>query len=610
MSLMSLMSLRLTLATLSVLVCGCGSDVGRSSPKGDAGFGGAIGGGGSGEDASAGSGGLGGSSTGGSGSGGIAGTGAGGTSAGGTSAGGTSAGGTSAGGTGGSSTGGTGGAAGAGATTGASCATPPTSLSPRWVFFEGGTALNAVDVATGSPSAPVVVSDGLTQARFSPDGQSFAYTNASAELFAVSVGATLGAPQTIATSVFSHGWSPNSEWLSYLRDVGAVSELYATRHVGASFQAPQKVNGGLPGNGDVTAHVWSPSSQMLAFNVDTGPAPVFVSDFGSGAPGTPLQVAGGAAGYYWDTSRIAWSPASDSIVHGIKKSPTDHALDLVKVGSGSPLDGTPVVTKSCESIGLEWASLPGRYAFTTRDPASCYSTSLYVVTSPGSSPVKVADGVHDFHFSADGTWLAYLQFPTQRVSLVPLTAAGPGAVQLVSPDDTTAYAWSPNGKHIAFNSTVQNRKHLFLASVNATTTGAAVQITPNSPNIDVESVNSSDDAPLFAWSPDAKRLLFRSRRLFPGTFVYMTDLFYVDATQTPATPIQVNSLPVEGSQVVSMAWARSSEYFVYHADHQQKGLHQLYFVALDGATPCAPLVLSGGKPVYKSSSPNYWLAPN
>lgn len=157
----------------------------------------------------------------------------------------------------------------------------------------------------------------------------------------------------------------------------------------------------------------------------------------------------------------------------------------------------------------------------------------------------------------------YLTTPTATPADVPIKVNTP----LSGSGDVEQFAWSPDGRHIAYrdHKSIAYRYDLFVFTP-ATLTRRQVSATGPAP---------STTASLFEWSPDSSQLAYK----LVTTAATTTDLYTVNADGTGN--VRINPLLQSGAAVREYEWSPDNLQIAYTSDQETLGVLEL-FVATPG----------------------------
>ena len=342
--------------------------------------------------------------------------------------------------------------------------------------------------------------------------------------------------------------------------------------------------------------------------VDTTPRIAFIADRtvndvfelfsivpGSGAEPTPLS---GTLVPDGDLDRFFFSPDGRRVVFSADKD-TNNLIELFTV----PLDGSAAPTKVSGTLVAGGAPQPflvsfspdgSRVAFTA-DKDVDERFELYVVPAEGGvEPVAVsgalADGgdvdVDEFAWSPDGRRIAFLadKLVDQTTELFVADAAGgvePTKVSgtLVAGGSVEGFAWSPDGTRLAFRADKDslNVDELFVAKPDgvAEPVKLAIALQP------LAAVNSD---PL--WSPDSTRIALAGDLLTNGVF----EVFVVPADGTGAA-LRVSGASQPTSDIVNFKWSPDGTRIAFNMDKNLDNADEVFVADAAGVTE--PIRVSG-----------------
>ncbi len=299
--------------------------------------------------------------------------------------------------------------------------------------------------------------------------------------------------------VSSPAISPDGEWIAYVVE-GRVEGADKTR--AQLFMASADGKTVLPMTSDAyDAHSpqWSPDGTQLAFlaarsDLDENAATqVWTLDMRGGEARAYTQVTQGVSGFEWapDGKRMLLM-IQDEGENARKK------REAREAGEDEPELPWVIDRRQFKEDGVGYLDRS--------------RTHIYVIAERLAEPVQITDGDRDDHgatWSPDGTRIAYATNVTEDPDgnyntdiFVIDAAAGSTPVQVTTnPGGETSPAWSPDGKTLAYTTSLKPELLWYATSHLATSpaTGGSVRLL-------TESLDRNVFDP--AWSPDGKSIYF------------------------------------------------------------------------------------------------------
>jgi serine/threonine-protein kinase len=316
-----------------------------------------------------------------------------------------------------------------------------------------------IEVVSALGGVPRLVVAGTELARgvaVAPDGRSFVYASHDS-VYARSLDGGEARLVTVGREVHSFAWSPDGRWIAY---------------VSGNFQY---VKMGDLGNVALSS-IW------------IAPA----------AGGPSIQVS--------DSQSLNVSPAWANPRSLLYISNRDGSRDLYRVeltGSGSPARAPVRLTTGLNAHGIGVSLDGSRLAYSAfTETSNVWSIPIPIAVAGAVSvslATPVTDGnqiIENFDVSPDGQWIAFASIRGELSQLyrMPLGRVGAEPQQLTADTVGTYWAaWSPNGREIAFNRFLGERRMEFVISAEG---GVPTQVT-----------DGREDERSAEWSPDGRQLL-------------------------------------------------------------------------------------------------------
>lgn len=447
------------------------------------------------------------------------------------------------------------------------------------VAVDGQDDVFVVDLTSGTPSAPIVVSDGLgfsgvqsaVDLRWSPDGTKLAFradvtTSLAEELFVVDLTdpSSPGMARRVSSAYSSSStevylpdyyFSPDGTKIAFIADeVSADDMLYFV-------DLSALPTGGMPGpltpvvaappsftdmNGSFQ---WTPDSRALIYNADfeaAGVNELFWVDTTGGLLGAPIVISG---------------PMVSS--GGVQiNSTTDHW----PYWSVSP-DGTKVFYVADQEVDSANAlyivdisgTVPGPWQRATIEQPIPNLGILSAKWSPDSQRIamrgdlQVLNAEELFMVNVSGT----LPQPLVKISATPSNLANE-----VGADAKLDYEFSPDGTRIAYiaDLTIDGAEELFMVNLQD---GAPYQ----SRRINTPAATTSNDVVNFQWAPDGQRIAFVGTMSAASQY----ELYVVQVTGGNIGPMRRVHAPAAsttGDLSVNTSWVGNWDWF-WTADSQR-----------------------------------------
>ncbi|MEQ8565392.1 MAG: putative Ig domain-containing protein [Deltaproteobacteria bacterium] len=436
-----------------------------------------------------------------------------------------------------------------------------------------------VDLRSGTPSEPIVVSGGLgfsgaqsaVDLRWSPDGTKLAFradvtTSLAEELFVVDVTNPAAPGQAVrvssayvssATEVYlpDYHFSPDGTKIAFIADEVSSDDMLFFVDLSA---LPA---GGAPGpltpvfsnpasltdiNGNFQ---WTPDSRALIFNADFNIASeneLFWVDTTGGVLGTPIVVSG---------PMVA--------LGGVQISTT---TDHWQYWSVSP-DGTKLFYIADQEVDFAYAlyivdisgSVPGAWQRATietpvRDlvlTSAKWSPDSQRIAMRGDLDVNLAEELYIVDVSGSLPQPRYKLSATNGLSTLEMGA-----------DAKLDYEFSPDGSRIAYigDLSLDGAEELYLVDLEEGPPYASIRV--NTP-----ALTTSNDVTSFQWSPDGNRIAYVGTLDLSSTY----ELYVVNVSGSapgPQRKVHPNAVSTTSDASMSTSWAGNWDWF-WTADGQR-----------------------------------------
>ncbi len=160
---------------------------------------------------------------------------------------------------------------------------------------------------------------------------------------------------------------------------------------------------------------------------------------------------------------------------------------------------------------------------------------------------------------------------------------GDGTSTQTCPDGSINTWWTGFSGRVFYRADLDddNYYHVYMAEVQGGT--------PTSYQISGEAVTDGN-ASEFRVSDDGNTLVYRGDMDVDGIY----EVYYVDLSgASPATPVKLNTALSAGQTISDMALSANGETLVYAGDQDTNDIAEAYYVDLSGASPAAPVKISG-----------------
>ncbi len=255
--------------------------------------------------------------------------------------------------------------------------------------------------------------------------------------------------QTRPGSLEQLSWSPQGDWLAFYGILPPAEER---------APAPWGIGTIRPDGQGMTLLVqegrgpsWSPDGQWIAFARGDGVLSIIHPD-GTAETQLPTRAAVLAEDLYGNS--LSWSPDGSRIafVSGMASiDPWVFETDICTInvdGSGE----TDLTQGPAVDLAPAWSPDGSRIAFISDRESRAGTFKLYVMGADGANPTRVVpnDGAETAPaWSPDGSRLGFLG-PGRVLSVANVDGSGQKVVANVEGCQVHDYAWSPDGKQIAF----------------------------------------------------------------------------------------------------------------------------------------------------------------
>lgn len=462
--------------------------------------------------------------------------------------------------------------------------------------------MRLVDISSSTPgieqnlNGPLVAngevdSNPVTQELFSPDGSGIVFvadkdTDGLLELYYVDVvTGTATTPVKISgtqanTGVTDIRWAPDSSSLLYRSDANSPGqfELFLVRFNGATPAAPVRISGTLTAGGSVNDLVsvgrgqgfdYSPNSQLVVYQADqdvAGELEIYVVDI-SGTPTAPVQI---------NTSL-----------------PTGGTIDFFGFSNTST---ALVYSGEQQTLGIRELFYVTFNGSTPQMPIQVNAT----ITTGGSVKndgqlvrFELFSSDSGFGFAPDDSGIAFLAetgaATSSELFYVPITSQGLGTPVRVNSNlvdtsaDVNSFIFTPDGQSIIYNADQDSSgtDELYLARLS---NGAVASITKLNQSIDSNrDVRTFINGNGYSVSASGQYVMF----LVDADIDNVNELFIVDISGTPTTPVKVNAdipLANTSADINNAQFARLSDTLIYVGDQDTEGVDELYLYNIAQAT--------------------------
>ncbi|NNF97980.1 MAG: hypothetical protein HKM93_01245 [Desulfobacteraceae bacterium] len=426
----------------------------------------------------------------------------------------------------------------------------------------------------------------VIQMAFSPDGAYAVYladqeSNGIYELYLVDM-ASPGTPVKLNGTLVSGGrvddftFSPDSSRVAYRadQDTAGVNELYLAAV--ASPGTSVKINSALPDLGDVEDFSFSPDSSMVAYMADQDTDEhneLYLVDLAAPETSDKLNGALVADG---DVLEFAFNPGSYSVVYRADQD-RDRVFELYTVDIVTP--GTSVKLNSSLVEGGDIADfLISRdgIVFYRADQDIDGTYEVYAVTTPGSSlklnsPLSAGESVTKFILNYNGSAMAYRA--DQDIDGVhEIYYVTGGAITkinkpLVAGRTTGDFAFSPDGTLVGYiaDQDTDDVYELYTVDLTELVWGSTKRNT-----LLVADREITD----FQFRPDSQGIIYRADHDTKGVYE-----LYSASLSTPGTAYRLNSpLPAGGQVRRDFSFHPDSTLVAYRADQENYSVDELYYV--------------------------------
>jgi eukaryotic-like serine/threonine-protein kinase len=407
--------------------------------------------------------------------------------------------------------------------------------------------------------------------------------------------------------------SPDGRSIAFVAVVGGVSRLWI-QNFSAVTTAP------LPGTEGATFPFWSPDSQSLGFFSDGFLRRI---DVAGGRPRQLAQAENGRGG--------AWNTANDILFSRDTNTPLSRISASI---GGTPTEATHLDASRGEASHRWPCFLPDgrRFLFFVRIPSSTHE-GIYLGSLDGTPPKLMintnAGGVfvppNRILYVNGGTLLARTfniadGTPTGNIAQIAdnvgtssnfyaaVSASSTGAIAYASIAMTSDLGWmdrrgrrlgtvSTAGQHVDFRLSHDNRL-VAIAQVASETDRSDIHVVDLGSNNKrpITSAQATDASPV--WSPDARRLVFRSNRASEH------DLYWTDSTRSGSESVFQTS----ESGKYPTSWSTDGKRIAFHVDNGDSGWDVMIVEAVEGSEPQPFLRASSDEFQAQFSRNNQWIA--
>ena len=435
------------------------------------------------------------------------------------------------------------------------------------------------------------------QPAWSPDGQHIAFVyrrDGNREIYVMgSDGTNRRRLTTHSESDVVPAWSPDGQHIAFASNRDGNSEIYVMGSDGTNLRRLTNHEGGAG------RPAWSPDGQHIAFHSNRdGNGDIYVMD----ADGTNLRRLTNHAAR---DRHPAWSPDGQHIAFNSER---DGNWEIYVMGS----DGTNLrrlTNHAADDTYPSWSPDGRHIAFESRRDGD---DEIYVMGSDGTNlrrltnhaardryPAWSPNGQHiAFYSYRDGNWEIYVMELTNQQVGSEFVVEATRRLTTDSAADVSP-SWSPDGRHIAFNSNRDGNTEIYVMGSDGTnlrrlTNHAAHDFFPSwsldglafyskrdgDGNFDIY-VMGSDGTNLRrltnhaahdrhpAWSPDGRQVAFYSEH--DDNF----DIYVIDSDGT-----NLRRLTTHSANDRNPAWSPDSQQIAFQSDRD--GQMEIYVMAADG----------------------------
>lgn len=383
-------------------------------------------------------------------------------------------------------------------------------------------------------------------------------------------------------------WSPDGATLAFTADgdLVGVEEVYLVEADGSNLR---KINGsvGNPASVELTEVLWSPDGRYVAqkvVDINVGQE-VGINTHDTQNPNsvrlTPALLPGATDfdfSFSPDGTMLAFVADIDTAGN------RDRGLWVTPSNVRAPVRIDESLPRTLQIVNVSWSPAGDRIGFRHLAGNNNGGVDLYVATPDGTSVVAASlprtDAVSSWAWSSDGSALAYTnrEIGTAQGNALRVFTVATSTWQTVTPpmpnrQGLRDFAWSPDDTWLAYGADQETDEQyeLFVirpdGSENLKVSGALAA------DAEVDRVSSLgcgravfladfEQLDAFVWAPDSSRIAYRAGSLAAGFPMYTVRTDGSENIEASA-PLPSVASPLEGVLIEAMKWSRDSSALTY-----------------------------------------------